>query len=172
MKTIVKRGEWCGRANVRYVVELAIVDVRDVVSMANPALLYRSDPQLMLIDDLVLSSSATIHQLLFRFGECTFNETEVYSSDGINFQSALSTQSPGQDLDLLDFLNTNREGRWIAVFRDSVGYYYIVGSKEIPLSNSYNRSFAGPSAVGIAFATSQLQPAFRLDISSLDELIA
>jgi hypothetical protein len=161
-----------GGTNSGYVIELILIDTKDIISITDPN--YDGDPAkpfTVLNGNLGVNVDAKVFKMKFRTKSCSWSETSGKGVHGIQYNSSFSFDLPKNNAALALFFHKNRFRKWVAIWCDANGQCYITGERDFGLQISQGRQIAsGTNNTSISLNCISWHQSWFLESINLDLL--
>ena len=154
--------------NSGYVIELILIDVKDVDNILDP--IYFGDatkPMTVLNGNVEVNIDAKVYRIKFRTKSCGFTEALTSTMHGKAYNPNIDFDLPKVNKDLSAWLHKNRNRKWIALYKDANDCCYISGEPDFGLQLSMGRKISSATnSTGVSLAGVYLHQSWFLE--SLD----
>jgi hypothetical protein len=158
-------GTACGAPSTGFVIQLYLLDARDVESVYEPA-----DGEL-LCGGIVVRNGAPLVELPLRYRSGTYQESQNTSNDGLGFNVTLSLSYPAvNNPSVVAWANANKKRRWVAIFKTVTGEVLLAGDPENGLRLSIGRNGQERGMIGLSLNGSFWHTMWLLPTIDLEEL--
>ncbi|WP_375445738.1 hypothetical protein [uncultured Fibrella sp.] len=157
-----------GEANLGYIAEFWLIDVRDVIDLAKPVL-TQAGLQFPIGAVALASDAAVTH---FRFGAkaCTAGSDVVRSEAGIAYSVTITGSMPKPDMHLLGWLLLNARRRWLVIWRDRNGMLWLGGQPDQGLRLDWKQVTADRNALELSLTGLTTKPPIQLTATTLETM--
>lgn len=161
-----------GGTNSGYVIELILINAKDIISITDPA--YDGDPEkpfTVINGNVAINVDAKVFKMKFRTKSCTWSESASKGIHGLVYNSTFSFDFPKNNPALAAFLNKYRFATWVAIWCDANGQCYITGEPNFGLQMLTSRRIgSGSNTTGVSFSCSSWHQSWFLESINLDLL--
>lgn len=119
---------------------------------------------------LSLINSKHIIEITLRAKSATFNETVSPSANGEVYASQITIPIPSLANDITSWVYKNAINRFMAIFRDTAGNFYMAGTKNNGMKLTWGRSVQQTHSQQIALTLTNWHPVMWLESIDLNRL--
>lgn len=161
------------RPNIGQVARLKLLPIADVLAITppgeGPAV---ADPLTVSKYGLAVAAGATLTELVFPPGGCTFTEATSTDAAGTVWAPELTATIPQNQPLLVDWLAKNKTRRWLAIWLDRNGQAYLAGEPGNGLRMGISRAIAGGNSVAVSLKGRSWHPTYFLETFDSSVLFA
>jgi hypothetical protein len=121
---------------------------------------------------LAVAAGATLTELVFPVGGCTFQEGSGTDGNGKTWSTDLQLTVPKNQTSLLDWIDRNQGRRWLAIWLDRNGLAYLAGEPGNGLRMEVSRVITSGNSVAISLKSRFTHPTWFLETFDTATLFA
>jgi hypothetical protein len=162
-------GDWHQTANAGMVKELYLIRMEDVEYIQLPEDNARLNGEIPL-NGLSLKVGAELTKMDFAYNRCTFNEPNDDEDNGVFFMPSFSFEIPKVTTAVSLWLSSNKNRRFLCMWRDGNQCCYLTGSKNTGLKLLYSKDVSNENKYVVSLGTESCEPTRMLAGLVLSEM--